>query len=70
MAPCPWHRLMPTGGVEATEASVRDWIKAGAAAVGMGSKLVTAKAVKEKDYDWIAKKTSECLGWIIDAREK
>ena len=70
MAPCPWHRLMPTGGVDATEASIRDWIKAGAAAVGMGSKLVTAKAVKEKDYDWIAKKTSECLGWIIDAREK
>ena len=22
MAPCPWHRLMPTGGVDATEASV------------------------------------------------
>ena len=39
MAPCPWHRLMPTGGVDATEASVSEWIKAGAAAVGMGSKL-------------------------------
>ena len=38
MAPCPWHRLMPTGGVDATEASVSEWIKAGAAAVGMGSK--------------------------------
>lgn len=70
MAPCPWHRLMPTGGVDATEASVSGWIKAGAAAVGMGSKLITAQAVKDKDYDWVANKTSECIGWIIKAREK
>lgn len=70
MAPCPWHRLMPTGGVDATEASVVDWIKAGSAAVGMGSKLITAQAVRDKDYDGIAKKTSECIGWIMKAREK
>ena len=70
MAPCPWHRLMPTGGVDATEASVSEWIKAGAAAVGMGSKLITAQAIKEKDYDGIAKKASECIGWIKKARVK
>jgi 2-dehydro-3-deoxyphosphogluconate aldolase / (4S)-4-hydroxy-2-oxoglutarate aldolase len=70
MAPCPWHRLMPTGGVDATEASVSSWIKAGAAAVGMGSKLITAQAVKDKDYGSITKKTSECISWIRIAREK
>jgi 2-dehydro-3-deoxyphosphogluconate aldolase/(4S)-4-hydroxy-2-oxoglutarate aldolase len=56
--------------VDATEASVSDWIKAGAAAVGMGSKLVSAQAVKDKDFDGIAKKTSECIGWIKQARAK
>src|SRR5512139_1334119 len=70
MAPCPWHRLMPTGGVESTETSVSEWIKAGAAAVGMGSKLITAQAVKEKDYDGIAEKASDCVGWIKKARVK
>jgi 2-dehydro-3-deoxyphosphogluconate aldolase/(4S)-4-hydroxy-2-oxoglutarate aldolase len=70
MAPCPWHRLMPTGGVDATEASVSEWIKAGAAAVGMGGKLVTAQAVKDKDYDGIARKVPECIGWIKKARAK
>ncbi len=70
MAPCPWHRLMPTGGVDATETSVSEWIKAGAAAVGMGSKLVSAQAVKEKDYDGIAAKASQCLEWIRKARAK
>ena len=70
MAPCPWHRLMPTGGVDATEASVSAWIEAGAAAVGMGSKLFTSQVVKDKDYDWIAEKITECIGWIRKAREK
>jgi 2-dehydro-3-deoxyphosphogluconate aldolase/(4S)-4-hydroxy-2-oxoglutarate aldolase len=70
MAPCPWHRLMPTGGVDATETSISEWIKAGAAAVGMGSKLITTQAVKDKDYDSIAKKISDCIGWIVKARLK
>jgi len=70
MAPYPWHRLMPTGGVDATEVSVSSWINAGAAAIGMGSKLISAQAVKDNDYDGIAKTTSKCIGWIKKAREK
>lgn len=70
MAPCPWHRLMPTGGVDATEASVDIWIRAGAAAIGMGSKLFSTQAVKDKDYDGIAKNISNCIGWIRKARAK
>lgn len=70
LAPSPWHRLMPTGGVDATEASLSEWIKAGAAAVGMGSKLITKQAVNDKDYDGIAKKASDCIEWIKKAREK
>jgi len=68
MAPCPWHRLMPTGGVDATEASIGEWIKAGAAAVGLGSKLVSAAAVKEKDYAGITAKTAQCIAWVKAAR--
>jgi hypothetical protein len=68
MAPCPWHRLMPTGGVDATKASVTEWIKAGAAAVGMGSKLIEAQLVKDKDYEGVAKKVAQCVGWVQTAR--
>ncbi len=68
MAPCPWHRLLPTGGVDASEASISQWIKAGAAAVGMGSKLISAHAVKEKDYAGIAAKTAQCVAWVRSAR--
>ena len=69
MAPCPWHRLLPTGGVEATEESISEWIKAGAAAVGMGSKLISSQDVKNKDYDRIANRTAQCLAWVKDARD-
>jgi 2-dehydro-3-deoxyphosphogluconate aldolase/(4S)-4-hydroxy-2-oxoglutarate aldolase len=69
MAPCPWHRLLPTGGVDATEASIGEWIKAGAAAVGLGSKLISKWAVQDKDYDSLAKKTSDCISWVKQARD-
>jgi 2-dehydro-3-deoxyphosphogluconate aldolase/(4S)-4-hydroxy-2-oxoglutarate aldolase len=68
MAPCPWHCLLPTGGVDATEGSVGEWIKAGAAALGMGSRLITGQAVKGRDFDSIAEKTAQVLGWIQAAR--
>jgi len=68
MAPCPWHRLLPTGGVDATETSINEWIKAGAAVVGLGSKLISNQAVKDKDYDGITAKTAQCVGWVQSAR--
>ncbi len=68
MAPCPWTRLLPTGGVDATEESVNAWIKAGAAALGMGSKLITAQALKARDFDAIAAKVAQTIAWIKAAR--
>ncbi len=68
MAPCPWHRLMPTGGVDASEASIAEWIKAGAAAVGMGSKLITAQKVKDGKFDEIAEMAGKCVDWVRKAR--
>jgi 2-dehydro-3-deoxyphosphogluconate aldolase/(4S)-4-hydroxy-2-oxoglutarate aldolase len=69
MAPCPWHRLLPTGGVDATEANIGEWIKAGAAAVGLGSKLISKQMVQDKDYEGVTKKTSDCISWVKQARE-
>jgi 2-dehydro-3-deoxyphosphogluconate aldolase/(4S)-4-hydroxy-2-oxoglutarate aldolase len=39
--PLPETQVLVTGGVAATEASVREWISAGAACLGFGSALVT-----------------------------
>jgi 2-dehydro-3-deoxyphosphogluconate aldolase/(4S)-4-hydroxy-2-oxoglutarate aldolase len=50
MAPMPWTRLMPTGGVEPTEDSLRRWFGAGIVACGVGSNLITKELLKAKDY--------------------
>lgn len=68
LAPCPWHRLLPTGGVDATEASLTEWTKAGAAAVGLGSKLISPALVKAHDFDGLARLAAQCLGWVQKAR--
>jgi 2-dehydro-3-deoxyphosphogluconate aldolase/(4S)-4-hydroxy-2-oxoglutarate aldolase len=45
--PLPQVRLMPTGGVDLT--TLRDFVKAGACAVGLGSALVEKSAVQKGD---------------------
>ena len=66
--PMPWTRIMPTGGVDATEDSLRRWIKAGAACVGMGSKLITNEIIARQDWAALTQKVAECLAFIKKAR--
>ena len=49
--PSPWTRVMPTGGVEPTEESLKAWFDAGAACVGLGSKLIRKELVEARDWD-------------------
>jgi 2-dehydro-3-deoxyphosphogluconate aldolase/(4S)-4-hydroxy-2-oxoglutarate aldolase len=68
LGPCPWTRIMPTGGVDTTEESVTAWIKAGAAALGIGSNLITKELLAAKDYAGISAKVKQVMGWIQKAR--
>lgn len=68
LGPMPWTRIMPTGGVEATQQSIEAWFKAGVAAVGIGSDLVRKDWVKNQDYDSIQQTTREVIRWIRMAR--
>jgi 2-dehydro-3-deoxyphosphogluconate aldolase/(4S)-4-hydroxy-2-oxoglutarate aldolase len=42
--------FLVTGGVDATEQSIMSWLKAGAAGVGLGSKLITKNVLANKQY--------------------
>ena len=53
MGPMPWTRIMPTGGVEPTEESLREWFGAGIVACGIGSKLITGQRLDARDYQGI-----------------
>lgn len=69
LGPCPWVKLMPTGGVDATRESICDWIKAGTAAIGMGSKLISNDLVSAGSFEEITKRVELCLLWIKEARQ-
>ena len=47
--------FLVTGGVDATEQSIMSWIKAGAAGVGLGSKLITKEIVQKQQLETITK---------------
>jgi 2-dehydro-3-deoxyphosphogluconate aldolase/(4S)-4-hydroxy-2-oxoglutarate aldolase len=70
LGPCPWTRIMPTGGVDATEESLTKWFKAGVACVGIGSNLITKELLAAKDYAGVEKKVRETIALIRKIRGK
>jgi len=68
LAPAPWTRIMPTGGVEASEESIRAWFGAGVACVGMGSDLIRKDLVAAGDFGGISHRIAQTLEWIREAR--
>jgi len=65
--PLPHVKLMPTGGV--TKQNAGDWIKAGAVAIGVGTALVDAAAVKERRFDAITASAREFIASVAAARQ-
>jgi len=68
LGPMPWTRIMPTGGVDASQESLRAWFKAGVVCVGIGSKLITKELVAAQDWDGLSKQVAQVLAWIEEAR--
>ena len=68
LGPCPWTSIMPTGGVDATEESILAWFGAGAACVGIGSKLIRKEWVAAGDWMAITAQVRKVLAWIRKAR--
>lgn len=53
--------FLVTGGVDATEQSIMSWLKAGAAGVGLGSKLITKTVLANKQYDVLTTTSKQLL---------
>ena len=67
-APCPWVRAIPTGGVEPTVASMKEWFDAGAPTVGMGSKLLPKELIAAGDWDAIERRIADTVAAVAQAR--
>jgi len=64
LAPSPWSKLMPTGGVDITKESLEGWFKAGVVAVGIGSKLIKKDLVASKNWEGITQNVKSTLNFI------
>jgi 2-dehydro-3-deoxyphosphogluconate aldolase/(4S)-4-hydroxy-2-oxoglutarate aldolase len=62
LGPMPWTRIMPTGGVEPSEDSLRKWFGAGIVAAGIGSNLITRTLLAARDYAGIEHRVRETIG--------
>jgi len=65
-APLPQVKLMPTGGV--TPANAGDWIRAGAAAVGIGSALLDGAAIARGDWRVLVERARQAVASVDAAR--
>jgi len=66
--PCPWTRIMPTGGVDTSEENLRSWFNAGVSCVGLGSQLITKDLVKNKDFKSLKKQVEDTLKFIASIK--
>ncbi len=66
-APLPQIELVPTGGV--TIVTAADFIRAGAAALGVGTDLVDIKALREGQAAHITERAKQFLQIVREARE-
>ncbi len=64
LGPMPWTKIMPTGGVEITEESIKRWFESGVVAVGIGSNLITKELIAKKDWIGITKNVEKALALI------
>jgi 2-dehydro-3-deoxyphosphogluconate aldolase/(4S)-4-hydroxy-2-oxoglutarate aldolase len=69
LGPRPWSRLMPTGGVKAEAANLREWFQAGVCCVGLGSDLVRKSWLDSGDYTLLIDLTRSTLDTIKSIRE-
>jgi len=68
--PCPWTSIMPTGGVNTTKESLREWFLAGVACVGIGSKLISKEIITSGDYKKITKDIAKVINLIKEIRKE
>ena len=68
LAPMPHLKLMPTGGVNLTNAG--DWLKAGACAIGIGTALLDKKAIADGDYKTLTANAKQLMESINTAKEE
>jgi 2-dehydro-3-deoxyphosphogluconate aldolase/(4S)-4-hydroxy-2-oxoglutarate aldolase len=65
LAPLPYLKLVPTGGIHV--GNVAEYLAAGASAVGVGSALIDRQALRNQDWHGVADAAAR---FVAATREK
>ena len=65
----PGQPFMASGGVEIERDNLTTWFKAGAAALGIGSKLISKPILTDQLYDVLFKRTQHALELVSSVKE-
>jgi 2-dehydro-3-deoxyphosphogluconate aldolase/(4S)-4-hydroxy-2-oxoglutarate aldolase len=68
--PMPWTQIMPTGGVEPTEANLTEWFKAGVVCCGLGSQLIKSDLIKSGNFKQIEEDIKVAIDLVKRLREQ
>ena len=68
MAPCPWSRIMVTGGVSPNRENLTAWFEAGVHCVGMGSNLFPKTEIESARWEAITTRCRTVLSIIAEIR--
>jgi 2-dehydro-3-deoxyphosphogluconate aldolase/(4S)-4-hydroxy-2-oxoglutarate aldolase len=68
LAPLPFLRLVPSGGVSLDNAD--EWVRAGAVAVSIGSALVGPALVAERAWDQLTTRARALVARVAEARRR
>jgi 2-dehydro-3-deoxyphosphogluconate aldolase / (4S)-4-hydroxy-2-oxoglutarate aldolase len=69
LGPCPWIRIMATGGITTEEENLRAWFKAGVQCVGIGSDFFSGKILEQGDYTLISSRVKQSLQFVQSIRK-
>jgi len=64
--PCPWLKLMPSGGVTTDEDNLRAWFAAGVHCVGIGSALIDRETLAAGRYTNLADRTRRLVSLLAE----
>ena len=67
--PCPWVKIMPTGGVNPNRESLEKWFKAGITCAGIGSNLISKDIIKNKEYEKLTENIKNVLSIIKEIKQ-
>ncbi len=70
LGPMPWTKIMPTGGVDPDEDSLRAWFGAGIVAAGMGGRLITQDLLEARDWKGIEARVRRTVDLIRAIRSE